>query len=105
RQLNGQFPWLRAAQNAIDISGGATPSVYLVYSVGEQAAVSGKDRIPIDHRYVISGYRQYDRRAMREHECIRHDDKAAPLLAPKGDDGCFDFDVAMNGRGDRLHFE
>src|SRR5262249_32973548 len=35
---------------------------------------------------------------MRDHECIRHYDKAASRLAPKGDDGRFDFYVGMNGR-------
>jgi hypothetical protein len=34
------------------------------------------------------------------HESIRHDDKAASRLAPKGDDGRFDLCVAMNGRND-----
>ena len=38
RELNGQPRRLGAAQNAIDISGGATPSVYQVYSIGEQTA-------------------------------------------------------------------
>jgi hypothetical protein len=33
------------------------------------------------------------------------DDKAASRLAPKGDDGRFDFYVAMNGRNDRLDLE
>jgi hypothetical protein len=37
---------------------------------------------------------------MHAHECIRHDDKAASRLAPKGDDGRFDLSVAMNGRND-----
>jgi hypothetical protein len=43
---------LLAAQNAIDIGGGATPEVYLVVSVGEQTAVSGIARCPIDRRYA-----------------------------------------------------
>jgi hypothetical protein len=38
--------------------------------------------------------------AMRDHECIRRDDKTASRLAPKGDDGRFDLCVAMNGRHD-----
>ena len=42
----------------------------------------------------------YDRRAMHGRECIRHDDKAASWLAPKGDDGRFDFYVVMNVRND-----
>jgi hypothetical protein len=54
----------------------------------------------MNRRYVISGGRQYDRRAMHGREPIRHDDKAASRLAPKGDDGGFDFCVAMNGRSD-----
>jgi hypothetical protein len=33
---------------------------------------------------------------MRPHESIRHDDKTASRLAPKGDDGRFDLYVAMN---------
>jgi len=37
---------------------------------------------------------------MRVRECIRHDDKAASWLARKGDEGRFDFYVAMNGRND-----
>ena len=44
RQLNGKFRWLLAAQNAIDVGGGATEEVYPVDSVGEQTAVSGKVR-------------------------------------------------------------
>ena len=40
-------------------------------------------RVPVDRRYVVSGRRQYDRRAMRVRECIRHDDKAASRLAPR----------------------
>src|SRR6516162_3357406 len=40
RKLHGEIARLRAPQNAIDIGGGATPVVYLVGSVGEQAAVS-----------------------------------------------------------------
>jgi hypothetical protein len=39
---------------------------------------------------------------MCEREYIRHDDKAASRIAPKGDDGRFDFYVAMNGRSDWL---
>jgi hypothetical protein len=42
---------------------------------------------------------------MRPRECIRVDDKAASRLAPKGDEGRFDFCVAMNGRNDRLNLE
>jgi hypothetical protein len=37
---------------------------------------------------------------MIHHECIRHDDKAASRLAPKGRDGRFDFCVAMNQGND-----
>jgi hypothetical protein len=37
---------------------------------------------------------------MRVQEYIRHDEKAASRLAPKGDDGGFDFYVAANGRND-----
>ena len=42
---------------------------------------------------------------MRDHKCIRHDDKAASRLAPKGDNGLFDLYVAMNGRNDWLDLE
>jgi hypothetical protein len=42
---------------------------------------------------------------MHDHEDIRHDDKAASRLAPKGDDGGFDFYVATNGRNDWLDLE
>jgi hypothetical protein len=37
---------------------------------------------------------------MRVDESIRSDDKAASRVAPKGDDGRFDFYVAVNGRSD-----
>jgi hypothetical protein len=37
---------------------------------------------------------------MHGREYIPQDDKAASRLAPKGDDGRFDFYVAMNGRND-----
>jgi hypothetical protein len=43
---------------------------------------------PLQHvTRVVSGRRQYDRRAMPEYECIGHGDKAASRLPPKGDDG------------------
>jgi hypothetical protein len=42
---------------------------------------------------------------MRERERIGHDDKAASRLAPKGDDGRFDFYVAVNGRNGWLDLE
>jgi hypothetical protein len=82
-----------------------TPGVYLVESEGEQAAVSGKVRYPIDRRYVVSDRRQYDRRSMPGRESIRHDDKAASRLASKGDDGRFDFCVAVNECSDRHDLE
>jgi hypothetical protein len=41
-----------------------TKGVYRVNSVGEQTAIFGKFRCPIDRRYVVSGRRRYDRRAM-----------------------------------------
>jgi hypothetical protein len=56
--------------------------------------------LEIDHWHVVSGRRQYDRRAVRHHESTRQGDKAACRLAPKGDDGRFDFYVVMNGRSD-----
>jgi hypothetical protein len=37
---------------------------------------------------------------MQAHEYIRHNDKAASRLAPKGCDGRFDFYVAVNRRHD-----
>src|SRR6516165_10305042 len=83
RQLHREMARLLAAQNAIDIGAGATPRVYQVDSVGEQAAVSGKLRSYIDRRYLVSGRCRYDRRAMCERESTR-DDKAASRLAPKG---------------------
>ena len=45
-------------------SGGTTKVVYRVGSVGEQTAVSDKVRCDIDRRYVVSGRRRYDQRAM-----------------------------------------
>jgi hypothetical protein len=39
-------------------------------------------------------------RAMREHECTRQGYKTASRLAPQGNDGRFDFCVAMNRRSD-----
>jgi hypothetical protein len=82
---------LRAAQDAIDIGGGATPVVYQVDSVGEL----GIGRLVLDRRYLGSGRRRYDQRAMSEHPLIRHYDKAASRLVPKGRDGRFDVYVAM----------
>ena len=76
------------------IDGGAAKVVYRVDSVGEQAAVSDPVRLRINRRHIVSGRRQYDRHAMREHECTRHDDKAASRLAPKGLDRRFDLCVA-----------
>src|SRR6516164_141851 len=93
RELNREIARLLAAQDAIDIGGGATKNVYLVNSVGEQAAVSGLARIRIDRRYVVPGRRQYGRRAMHIHEHIRHDDKTASGLSPKGRNGRFYFSV------------
>src|SRR6516165_7726337 len=99
-QLHREIARLRAAQDAIDIDGGATNDVYQVDSVGEQTAFSDSLRCTVDRRYVVSGRRQYGRRAMHAHECTRQDDKAASRFAPKGDDGPFDFCVAVNGRND-----
>jgi hypothetical protein len=48
-ELNRKIARLLAAQNAIDIGGGTTKGVYLVDSIGEQTAVSGKERLRIDH--------------------------------------------------------
>ena len=79
--------------------------VYQVDCVGKQAAVSGKGGLRIDRRHIVSGRGQYDRRAMHGREYIRQDDKATSRLAPKGDDGRFDFYVAMNGRNDLLDLE
>jgi hypothetical protein len=42
---------------------------------------------------------------MHVREYIRHDDKAASRLTPKGDDGGFDFYVAMNGRNNWLDLQ
>src|SRR5215470_13888685 len=80
RKLHREIARLRAAQDAIDISRGTTKDLYQVGSVGDQAAVSGKARLVIDRRYVISGRRQYDRSAMCDREYIRDDDKAASRL-------------------------
>jgi hypothetical protein len=44
RKLHREIARLRAAQDAIDICGGATKCVYRVDSVGEQAAVSDRLR-------------------------------------------------------------
>jgi hypothetical protein len=96
---------LLAAQNAIDIGGGTTIAVYRVGSVGEQTALSGKVRIRIDGRYVVSGRCRYDRRAMRAREYFPYNDKAASRLAPKDDDGRFDLCVAVNGHNDWLDLE
>jgi hypothetical protein len=38
--------------------------------------------------------------AMRDHEYIPYDNKAASRLPPKGDDGRFDFYIAANGHND-----
>src|SRR5262249_49009570 len=58
RKLHREIARLRAAQNAIDVAGGATKGVYQVGSVREQTAVSGEVRLVIDRRYVVSGRRQ-----------------------------------------------
>src|SRR5262249_48696834 len=99
-ELHREIARLLAAQDAIDISGGATKVVYPVGCVGEQAAVSGKFRCRIDRRYVVSVRRRYDRRAIHVHERIWNDEKPASRFAPKGDGGCFDLCVAVNGRND-----
>jgi len=54
----------------------------------------------MDRQYVVPSRRRYDRRAMRVREYIRHDDKAAFRLAPKGDDGRFDLCFAVLTRND-----
>src|SRR5262249_22047235 len=99
-KLHRQIARLLAVQDAIDIGGGATKKVHRVGRVGEQAAFSDIVRCPIDRRYAVSGRRRYDRRAMHVREYIRHDEKAASRLAPKGDDGRFDLYIAMNRRND-----
>jgi hypothetical protein len=42
---------------------------------------------------------------MRGIEWLPLDDKAASRLAPQGNDGGFDFHVAVNGRNDRLDLQ
>jgi hypothetical protein len=59
----------------------------------------------MDRRYFVLGRCQYDRRAMRDREYIPQDDKAVSRLAPKSDNGSFDFYVAVNGRNDWLELE
>jgi hypothetical protein len=59
----------------------------------------------IDRRYVVSGCRRYDRRAMHGRECIRGNDKATVPLAPNVPDGRFDLYIAVNGRNDWREFE
>src|SRR5215471_15325461 len=76
RKLHREIARLLAAQNAINVGGGATKDVYLIGCVGEQAAVSGIVRLHIDRRYVVSGRRRYDRRAMHEREWVPDDNKA-----------------------------
>ena len=76
-----------------------------VGSVGEQAALSGKVRLRIDHRYVVPGRRQYDWRVMYGREYVRYYDKAASRLPPKGDDGRLDLCVAVNGRSNWLDLQ
>jgi hypothetical protein len=83
----------------------APKEVYQIDSVGEQAAVSGKDRSRIDRRYVVSGRRRYDRRAIQAREWVRYDDKAAARLAPQGVDGGFDLYIAAYERSDWLDLE
>jgi hypothetical protein len=48
---------------------------------GQEAPRPNKAKI----RYFVLGRRRYDWRAMRGRECIRHDDKAASRVTPKGD--------------------
>jgi hypothetical protein len=105
RKLHREIARLLAAQNAINIGGGATKEVYRVGSVGDQTALSGIGRLVIDRWYVVSGRRRYDRRAMPEHESARHLDAPSSRLAPKGDNGRFDLGVAVNGRSDWLDIE
>ena len=78
----------------------------MIGSVGEQTAISGKERKPIDCRYVVSGRGRYDRCAMRDRKStIGQAHKAASRLASKGDDGRFDLYVVMNGRSACLDLE
>src|SRR5215470_14457679 len=104
RKLHREIARLLAAQDAIDIGGRASPDVYEVDSVGEQAAVSDKVRLRIERRYAVSGRHRYDRPEMRLRD-IRHDDKAASRFAPDGDDSRFDLCIGMNGRNDRHDLE
>src|SRR5262249_50406445 len=48
RKLHREIARLLAAQDAIDVGGGPTKGVYLVGSVGEQTAVSGKGSCRVD---------------------------------------------------------
>ena len=74
-------------------------------TLSDRAAVSDEGSFLVERWYVASGCRRDDRRAMCERECTPHDEKAASRLAPQGDDGRFDFFVAMNGRNDWLDLE
>ena len=48
RELHREIARLLPAQDAINIGGGATDEIYHVGSVGEQTALSDKDRLLID---------------------------------------------------------
>jgi hypothetical protein len=82
-KLDGKLRRLCATENAIDIGGGATKYVCVVWSVGKQPAVSGDDGVPIDRRHIASSCQQYNWRTMDERKAIRHGDEAASRLAPK----------------------
>src|SRR6202162_5134272 len=68
RKLNRQVGRLCATKNAIDIESRAAKHVHKVGCVGKQTAVSGKDSMKIDSRYIVSGCQQYDWRAMDAHK-------------------------------------
>jgi hypothetical protein len=57
RKLYREIARLLAAQDAIHMGGSATRGVYSIGSVGEQAAVSGKDESRTDRRDVVPGRR------------------------------------------------
>ena len=78
---------------------------YSIGSVRKQTAVSGKDRLRIDHRYIVSRCEQYDLPAMGLHKNVWHNNEATPRLAAKRGYDRFDFGDATNTRRDRLDFE
>src|SRR5262249_8273196 len=70
RHLHRKFRWLCASQDIVHILGRTAKIILEVCAIGNETAVSGHDRWPIDRRQTVARRQRYDRRAVVSVESV-----------------------------------